>query len=124
MANKNLDIKSVLTAIDPINGILTLADTENQTVIYNDQAVSSASRSVTTGTAAQLIANTIAKVTYVWIKNTDITNYVLLKNDAGNIWGRLLPGEFNIFSVAPSVGLEVQANTAAVIVEYALFQAP
>tara|TARA_R110000824_G_scaffold197053_5_gene380389 strand:+ start:900 stop:1274 length:375 start_codon:yes stop_codon:yes gene_type:complete len=124
MANKNLDIKSVLTAIDPINGILTLADTENQTVIYNDQAVSSASRSVSTGTAAQLIANTIAKVTYVWIKNTDITNYVLLKNDAGNIWGRLLPGEFNIFSVAPSVGLEVQANTAAVIVEYALFQAP
>jgi len=124
MANKNLDIKSVLTAKDPINGILTLADTENQTVIYNDQAVSSASRSVTTGTAAQLIANTIAKVTYVWIKNTDITNYVLLKNDAGNIWGRLLPGEFNIFSVAPSVGLEVQANTAAVIVEYALFQAP
>ena len=67
MANKNLDIKSVLTAIDPINGILTLADTENQTVIYNDQAVSSASRSVSTGTAAQLIANTIAKVTYVWI---------------------------------------------------------
>lgn len=124
MANKKLDIKSVLTAIDPINGILTLADTENQTVIYNDQAVSSASRSVSTGTAAQLIANTIAKVTYVWIKNTDITNYVLLKNDAGNIWGRLLPGEFNIFSVAPSVGLEVQANTAAVIVEYALFQAP
>ena len=124
MANKNLDIKSVLTAIDPINGILTLADTENQTVIYNDQAVSSASRSVSTGTAAQLIANTIAKVTYVWIKNTDITNYVLLKNDAGNIWGRLLPGEFNVFSVAPSVGLEVQANTAAVIVEYALFQAP
>ena len=124
MANKNLDIKSVLTAVDPINGILTLNDTETQTVVYNDAGVSSASISVATGSASQLIANSVAKVTYVWIKNTDATNYVSLENDAGNIWGRLLPGEFNVFSVAPSVGLEVQANTAAVIVEYALFQAP
>tara|TARA_R100001015_G_C4623676_1_gene181553 strand:+ start:1568 stop:1942 length:375 start_codon:yes stop_codon:yes gene_type:complete len=124
MANKNLDIKSVLTATDPINGILTLNDTENQTVVYNDAGVSSASISVASGAASQLIASSVAKLTYVWIKNTDVTNFLILKNDAGNIWGRLLPGEFNVFSVAPSVGFEVEADTAAVVAEYALFQAP
>ena len=56
MANKNLDIKSVLTAVDPINGILTLNDTETQTVVYNDAGVSSASISVASGSASQLIA--------------------------------------------------------------------
>ena len=124
MANKNLDIKSVLTAADPINGILTLNDTENQTVVYNDAGVSSASISVASGAASQLIASSVSKLTYVWIKNTDTTNFLILKNDAGNIWGRLLPGEFNVFSVAPSVGFEVEADTAAVVAEYALFQAP
>ena len=124
MANKNLDIKSVLTAADPINGILTLNDTENQTVVYNDAGVSSASISVASGSPSTLIASSVAKLTYVWIKNTDVTNFLILKNDAGNIWGRLLPGEFNVFSVAPSVGFEVEADTAAVVAEYALFQAP
>ena len=81
MANKNLDIKSVLTAVDPINGILTLNDTETQTVVYNDAGVSSASISVATGSASQLIASSVAKLNYVWIKNTDATNFLVLKNE-------------------------------------------
>tara|TARA_R110002012_G_scaffold65776_1_gene172496 strand:+ start:367 stop:741 length:375 start_codon:yes stop_codon:yes gene_type:complete len=124
MANKNLDITSTLTTIEDVLGIFTLKDTETQTVVYDDTNVSSATISVATGSASQLIASSVAKVTYVWIKNLDTANFVSLENDAGNIWGRLMPGEFNVFSVAPSVGLEVQADTAAVQVVYALFQAP
>ena len=113
MANKNLDITSTLATIEDVLGIFTLKDTETQTVVYDDANVSSATISVATGSASQLIASSVAKVTYVWIKNLDTAN-----------WVSLVPGEFNVFSVAPSVGLEVQADTAAVQVVYALFQAP
>tara|TARA_R110000737_G_scaffold52761_1_gene74079 strand:+ start:25 stop:405 length:381 start_codon:yes stop_codon:yes gene_type:complete len=126
MANKNLQINVTLTAADPINGILTLNDVKNQTVVYNDIDVRTKSQSIPTGSSVQLIAavGSSTKVVYVYIKNTDIANFLVLKNDAGQVWGRLLPGEFSIISVAQVAGFEVQADTGAIIIEYALFRSP
>ena len=126
MANKNLQIKVTLTAADPINGVLTLNDVKNQTVVYDDTIVKTASGSVATGSSVQLIAavGSSTKVVYVYIKNTDITNFLVLKNDAGQVWGRLLPGEFSIISVAQVAGFEVQADTGAIVIDYALFVSP
>ena len=126
MANKNLQINVTLTAADPINGILTLNDVKNQTVVYDDTIVKTASGSVATGSSVQLIAavGSSTKVVYVYIKNTDITNFLVLKNDAGQVWGRLLPGEFSIISVAQVAGFEVQADTGAIVIDYALFVSP
>lgn len=123
MANKNLDIKVNLTAIDPINGILTLNTIQNQTVIYDDTAPRTGTLTISTGSPGTIVAAVggSTKVAYVYIKNTDLTNFLVLKNDAGDIWGRLLPGEFNIISVAEVAGLEVQADTAAVVIDYAVF---
>tara|TARA_R110000744_G_scaffold121240_1_gene225763 strand:+ start:305 stop:685 length:381 start_codon:yes stop_codon:yes gene_type:complete len=126
MANKNLQIKLNLTAADPINGVLTLNDVKNQTVVYDDTIVKTATGSVATGSSVQLVAavGSSTKVVYVYIKNTDIANFLVLKNDAGQVWGRLLPGEFSIISVAQVAGFEVQADTGAIIIEYALFRSP
>ena len=126
MANKNLQIKLNLTAADPINGVLTLNDVKNQTVVYSDIDVITKSQSIPTGSSVQLIAavGSSTKVVYVYIKNTDIANFLVLKNDAGQVWGRLLPGEFSIISVAQVAGFEVQADTGAIVIDYALFVSP
>tara|TARA_R110000787_G_scaffold104703_4_gene212035 strand:- start:517 stop:897 length:381 start_codon:yes stop_codon:yes gene_type:complete len=126
MANKNLQINVTLTAADPINGILTLNDVKNQTVVYSDIDVITKSQSIPTGSSVQLIAavGLSTKVVYVYIKNTDIANFLVLKNDESKIWGRLLPGEFSIISVAQVAGFEVQADTGAIVIDYALFVSP
>lgn len=126
MANKTLDIKLNLNATDPINGVLTLNDVRNQGVIYDDGTVRTASVSVASGSSSQLIAavGSSTKVVYTYIKNTDTTNFLVLKNDAGQVWGRLLPGQFSMISVAEVAGLEVQADTANVIIDYAVFTSP
>lgn len=126
MANKTLDIKLNLTAADPINGVLTLNDVKNQGVIYDDGTVRTASVTVASGSSSQLIAavGSSTKVVYTYIKNTDTTNFLVLKNDAGQVWGRLLPGQFSMISVAEVAGLEVQADTASVIIDYAVFTSP
>jgi len=126
MANKTLDIKLNLNATDPINGVLTLNDVKNQGVIYDDGTVRTASVTVASGSSSQLIAavGSSTKVVYTYIKNTDTTNFLVLKNDAGQVWGRLLPGQFSMISVAQVAGLEVQADTANVIIDYAVFTSP
>ena len=74
--------------------------------------------SVATGSASVLVASSVSAATYIYIRNTDTTNYLELKNDAGNVFGRLNAGECLLFCIAPSTGFEVQANTAAVVIEY------
>ena len=81
-------------------------------------AKGTASGQVTIHTAADFTAPA-----YVYIKNTDSTNYITLLNDDAEDWGRLSPGEWAFFPVAPSVGFEATANTADVIVDIAIFTA-
>ncbi len=126
MATKTLDIKLNLNAADPINGVLTLNDERNQNVNYNDLAVRTASISAPSASPSVLVAAVVSstKVAYTYIKNTDTTNFLVLKNDAGQVWGRLLPGQFSMISVAEVAGLEIQADTAPVTVDYAVFVSP
>ena len=55
---------------------------------------------------------------YVYVRNTDTTNFVTIKNNADNTLAVIRPGEFALFPIAASAGLELLADTAACIVEY------
>lgn len=56
--------------------------------------------------------------TYVFAKNTDETNFVEGKDDAGNVLMQLNPGEFTWLTVQGGIGFELQADTGACVVEY------
>lgn len=76
--------------------------------------------SVATGAATQIFADNSANGTvYVYLKNTDSTNFVSLMNDAGQAFGRLNADEFAFIPINTNEGLEVQADTGACVVEYA-----
>jgi len=122
MATQTLDITSVLKTTASVSGIFSLDNTSTQTVTFDDTNVSSATTALTTS-YVEYIAASVAEPTYVYIKNLDTTNHVLMANAASAEWGRVLPGEWNIFTVAPSIGLELKANVALNI-EYAFFRKP
>jgi len=67
-----------------------------------------------------IIPAAFATATYVYLKNTDASNYIIIKRDAGSdeIWGRIHPGEIAFFCVAPSTGLIVAANSADATLEF------
>jgi len=59
--------------------------------------------------------------TYVYIKNTDPTNIVIVKTDAAISVMDLHPGEFAFMPLKGAVGLEVQAAGGDCVVEYAFW---
>ena len=73
--------------------------------------------SVATGADTVVIANTNVQ-SYLYVRNTDATNFVTIKNTADNTLAVLRAGEFSLFPVAASAGVELSANTAACVVEY------
>jgi hypothetical protein len=122
MATQTLDITTTLKTAANVSGIFSLDSKSIQTVTFDDTNVSSATVALTTSDV-EYIAASVAQVTYVYIKNLDDTNHVIISTAAPVIWGRILPGESMFFSVAPSVGMDLKANVALNI-EYALFRAP
>ena len=95
----SLSISDVLTVANPSVGLsrATITTADNQEIY--DEALSAAA--------------------YIYVKNLDVTNYVLLQTTASVVWGRLGPGEVILFSIDPAAGLELRANSASCIVEYA-----
>ena len=61
----------------------------------------------------------VATISYVYLKNTDPTNIIVVKNDAGQNISYLGPGEFAWFPLKGATGLECTAVTAACVLEYA-----
>jgi hypothetical protein len=122
MATQALEVTSILKTDANLNGIFGLNNVSAQTVSFDDTNVSSATTALTTS-YVEYIAAAVAKVTYVYIKNLDDTNHVLMANAASAEWGRILPGEWAFFPVAPSIGLELKGNVALNI-EYAFFRQP
>jgi hypothetical protein len=55
---------------------------------------------------------------YVYIRNTDATNFVTVTNNAGNTLAIIRAGEFALFPLAASAGLELIADTEACVCEY------
>ena len=74
--------------------------------------------SVSTATAHQILDSTVqTAATYVYFKNEDATNWLFIKKDDGTTFGKIHPGEFCFFCVYPDQGLEILADTAAIIAE-------
>lgn len=106
-----------LTSNDATGDALVLSQAKALTV---SEPVSGISRISVAHTAATNILTSAGNTddTYVYLKNTDATNFVEVMDDAGNVLIQLNPGESNFITVQGSIGLEVQADTAACVVEY------
>ena len=128
MATKTLSASIDLKTTDNVIGIFDLDSVTAQNLSYDDTVVSSASVTVPHGgTGLQIVAKVAGtKVVYVWIKNMEAAggNFVVLKNDDAQVWGRLLPGEWGFFPAADVAGLKLVADTASCLCEYAIFQSP
>tara|TARA_X000001382_G_C3129885_1_gene165996 strand:- start:422 stop:793 length:372 start_codon:yes stop_codon:yes gene_type:complete len=81
---------------------------------------------ITTGAGSAgdntLIPSTDTNVYYVYLKNTDADNFVLVRRDNASNFMKLHAGEFAFFPLADSIGLELQADTDTVKVEYGFFK--
>ena len=56
---------------------------------------------------------------YMFFRNIDSTNFIEIKDNAGNVLSTLRPLEYCLFPVDAAIGVEAQADTAACILEYA-----
>ena len=125
MATKTLSASIDLKTTDPVVGIFDLDSVKSQSLSYDDTVVSSAVATITHAAPVQIVAKVAGtKVVYIWFKNTDANNFVLLRNDDAQEWGKLLPGQWGFFPIALAKGFEVQADTGDCICEYAIFQTP
>lgn len=123
MATQTLTVTLGLAAENAVNGIFTLNANEADTLSYDDsRAVSATVLAVTGAGGTQIVAKTVIKTMYCYVKNLDPANFVTLQNDDQEDWGKLLPGEFAFFPIKGGVGFEVLADTASCVIEYALFQ--
>ena len=122
MASRLLDVTLKLASTHPINGLLTLDDTVTAALTYDDTGVTTNTASIATGSETVIIAASDASINYVYIKNTDTTNIVVVKTDAPVAHMDLGPGEFTFFPLKGSVGVEVIATVAPCIIDYITFK--
>ena len=121
MASKTLDVSIILKAGDPINGILTLDKNIDDTITYDDEGVTSDTATIAHGAATELVTTGVGVHAYVYIKNTDISNYIKVQTSGAVNYGAIHPGDFSFFCVKEGEGLKVQANVADCIIEYITF---
>jgi myo-inositol-hexaphosphate 3-phosphohydrolase len=108
-----LTLSSNSSATDRLN--VTSVDT----LVITNPSVNIARQSIATDSAFNVLtAADNTSITYVYLKNLDKTNIITVKDDAGNNFLDLSPREFVFLPVKGAVGLEVQANTAACVLEY------
>ena len=111
-----LTLASTDATSDPLNFTVT------DSLTVGEPAISLARQSVaTTGQFNILTAAANTSISYVYVKNTDSTNVIVLKDDSGNNFLDLSAGEFAFFPVKGGIGLEATADTAACVLEYAYF---
>jgi hypothetical protein len=114
-----------------LNATLTLTSTSTSTAALNLSTaktltvdvdlVNTGRISVATGTDTEVLGRAITDNKYVYLKNLDPTNFITVKDDdaAGvNEFMELKPGEFAFFVVKGGIGLNLEADTAACVVEY------
>ena len=106
-----------LTSTDATADALSLTVTDSLTTA--EPAVNMARASILhTGATNILTAAGNTSITYVYLKNLDNTNIITVKNDNGDNFLDLNPGEFAFMPVKGAIGLEAQANTATCKLEY------
>ena len=122
MATKALSLSLKLSIDGTFNGLFNLNTTEDSAVTFDDTTAVSQSATIATGGATVIVASGVTDITYVYMKNTDSTNIVVLKTDSGTAYADLGPGEFAFIPVKGSVGIEAQASGGNCVAEYATFK--
>ena len=122
MATKALSLSLKLSIDGNFNGLFNLNTTEDSAVTFDDTTAVSQSATIATGAATVIVASGVTDITYVYIKNTDSTNIIVLKTDAGTAYADLGPGEFAFIPVKGAVGIEAQASGGNCVAEYATFK--
>jgi len=114
-----------------LNATLTLTSTSTSTAALNLNTsktltvdvdlVNTGRISVATGSDTAILNRTVTDNKYVYLKNLDPTNFITVKDDDAtgvNDFMELKAGEFAFFVVKGGIGLNLEADTAACVVEY------
>ena len=123
MATKALSISLKISTDGNLNGIFSLDTTENDAININDTSVTGNTVTVPVhpGTPTEIVPTT-AGDTYVFLKNTDPTNFIQVRRVVGPAdYAKLFPGEFIFLCVYDSMGMQLLANGGACVVEYVTF---
>jgi hypothetical protein len=111
-----LTTKLTLTSSNATSDSLNLSVTD--TLTTTNPQINVARISCPHDSVTQVLTTDQSAITYVYLKNTDSTNIITVKTDGAVSFSDLGPGEFIFFPLKGAVGVEVQANTAACIMEY------
>ena len=117
-----LTAKLTLTSSNATSDALNLTATD--TLTTQEPSINVARVSISQSSATEILTTAQALRTYVYIKNTDSTNFVKVSTAGGTTFGVLNPSEFLFFPLWPDTGFELQADTAACIVEYGYWTKP
>ena len=98
---------------------LALTVTDSLTITSPSQGLTT--QTITTADNQELVDEAVSGVKYVYAKNLDSTNFVILQTTASVQYARLSPGEFAFFPINDGAGLEARADTASCILEFAFF---
>jgi hypothetical protein len=111
--------KLILSSLNSSSDALNLTISNALTTTLPHQGLT---RQTITTADDQEIVSTASGIYYVYVKNLDTTNFVVLQTVASVQWGRLSKGEFAFFAVNDGAGLELRADTASCNVEYAYWK--
>ncbi len=106
-----------ITSTDNTTDVLQLSVTDSLTT-GNPSAQIARTSVATAGQFNVLTAGDNTGITYVYLKNMDATNIIVIKIDDATTFMDLGPGEFAFLPVKGGVGLEATADTDACILEY------
>ena len=117
-----LTAKLILTSANATTDSLNLSVSDVLTT--QEPSINVARISISQSSATEILTTAQALRTYVYIKNTDATNFVKVLTAGGTAFGVLNPDEFMFFPLWPDTGFELQADTAACVVEYGYWTKP
>lgn len=102
-ATVNLEVSDTLNTTNPVAGVSRV------TVLH-------------TGAGTDIIAASGTDTLYTYLRNMDPTNIVDVRTAAGVVIAKLGPHEAMWLPVYSATGLELLANTASCVVEYAYWK--
>ena len=98
--------------------LISLADT----LTVTNPTVGVSRLTITTADDQEIVDEAVSGVYYLYVKNTDATNFIILQTTASVQYARLGPGEFCFFPVNDGAGVEARADTASCLLEYAYWK--
>jgi hypothetical protein len=116
MATLNTSV--TLKSASKIAGELTLDFTQLTDNTFSDASGDNLSVS----TATEILSTSVVVDAYVYIKNTDSTHACKLRDVAGNMWGKVLAGEWAFFTIPSSTGLKLESASGTIVVNYLIFK--